>query len=827
MTTEEKSRHITIKIIAGYVSVICIAILSVICIYKLIEDISQDTDSGDKSRFKVYLVTNTLTYLYESEALGQLIEPDRNDFNRPLDKALQNMDTLRSLITDSGQLLKVDTINILIEQKRLNTRRLLQMLNEVNAEHLYAKNIKEVIDEQDSIPGRAEIETQTEIQQDTIKVPRKQRKFFRRLADVFAPEKQDSDIVIKSGRRIASDTIVSTIDPSDNIVNVLKDIQGNVANKRKESSGLLLARVRKLQYNNSVITNKINQLLRAIEEEEMNASIEHMDRNRELQKSTNKLLAFFAVLSVLITGLFIFLITKDISRSKYYRTQLEKSKQYAEDLLRAREKLMLMISHDIRAPLSSITGYIDLLSGLDPDERQQYYLDNMKGSSKHILALVNNLLDSHRLESGEMEINPVPFSPDVLMNEIYTGFQPLAEAKGLILSLDLKGKTDLLYDIDPILIRRITENLLSNAVKFTGEGSVSLLVSIRDKNISEHFLIIKVSDTGPGIAPEKQDEIFAEFTRLEQSRKTEGFGLGLSITCKLIHLLKGKISLKSVPGKGSEFTVMLPVKESKNSGTPDSTNTPVPDEANPVSNNRPKIHCLSVDDDPFQLSLTKEMLIRSGIDVISCMNSKNIIDILNDNTFDLVLTDIQMPETDGHQLLELIRTSKIPNAVDIPVIALSGRTDKPESDYIEAGFDGFLNKPFTSDQLINKINKTLSADIRKNEPFNFSSLTAFAEEDKESSASILRTFAEETDKNIGLLKASVPNKNKQQASEIAHKMRPVFTMIGAGELVSLLTTIDEKKDNLSDDEFESLMSKIVEQAEIVKNELNAVIHAKS
>ena len=164
--------------------------------------------------------------------------------------------------------------------------------------------------------------------------------------------------------------------------------------------------------------------------------------------------------------------------------QLEKAKQVAESLLRSREKLMLTISHDIRAPLSSIIGYIELLLRRHPDERQQYYLENMKGSSDHILSLVNDLLDFQRLESGEMEVHSVPFRVPVLFDEIYTSFQPIAEAKGLRFVLNLKPEeTGQVYMGDPIRIRQVVGNLLSNAIKFTEAGRVVLLVSLQKLSI--------------------------------------------------------------------------------------------------------------------------------------------------------------------------------------------------------------------------------------------------------------------------------------------------------------------------------------------------------
>ena len=559
----EQSGHITLKVIMGYLLLIVIAVCSVVYIYQIVEQIAGEEEPDTKARQKVYLVTNTLSLLYESEALGQLVGMPQNDvkhFNRTLNKAHRNMDSLRVLISDSVQLLKIDTIDMLLRQKRRNTSRLLETWKEVNTEHLYTLNIEKVIAQQDTFIQQLEIKEHVVVKQDTVLNPVKPRGFFRRLADAFSPGRPDTSIVVNTTRQIVTDTLVNAFNPSDTIVSVLKSIQDSVADQRKLLSEQLLDRAANLRYNNSIVTSKINQILRDIEEEEVNASLERMQGKQQLLRETSLLIAGIAIVSVVIVIIFIFMITRDISKSKYYRMQLEKAKQYAEDLLHSREKMMLTISHDIRAPLSSIIGYIDLLMRRHPDERQQYYLENMSGSASHILSLVNDLLDFHRLESGQMEIQRIPFSVSTLFNEIYTSFRPIAEAKSLEFVLNLKeAGSDKLYVSDPIRIRQVVGNLLSNAIKFTREGRVVMVVSVNALTGNSAQLNVIVSDSGPGIPEEEQERIFGEFTRLSVSEKAEGFGLGLSITRKMTVLMGGSLSLKSVVGKGCDFTIELPI----------------------------------------------------------------------------------------------------------------------------------------------------------------------------------------------------------------------------------------------------------------------------
>ncbi len=813
--------HITSKVILGYLLLILIAVYSVVYIYNIIKQFADEDDPNSKSREKVYLVTNTLSLLYESEALGQVIgrpQGEINHFNRTLNKALQNMDSLRTLVSNPVLYSKIDTVDMLIEQKRRNTRRLLETWRETNAENLYAQNIEKVIARQDTMVRQVEIQERVIVRQDSVKTPqpRRPRGFFRRLADVFSPPVADSAIVVNTTRQIVIDTLVNSFNPADTIVTVLKNLQDSVADQRKQLVGQLLERAANLRYNNSIITSRINQLLRDIEKEEVNASVERVMKKQEVLRETSYLIGGIAVLSLIIVVVFVILITRDISRSQYYRQQLEKAKQYAEDLLHSREKLMLTISHDIRAPLSSIIGYIELLLRRHPDERQRYYLENMTGSADHILSLVNGLLDFHRLESGQMEIQNVLFSVRTLFNEIYGSFRPIAEAKGLAFVLNMKEEgMDRIYSGDPIRLRQVVSNLLSNAIKFTHEGRVVLVVKL---GMDNGQLTIVVSDSGTGIPEEEQEKIFGEFARLSGAGKEEGFGLGLSITRKLTELMGGTLSLKSVPGKGSDFTIILPLRESEVQTLSSVPSVELAAEEE-VFEGR-EIYCLLVDDDPLQLALTEEFLKRNHVEVASCSNPFAVVDILRDSSFDAIITDIQMPGMDGYGLLDVIRSSGVPGTDTVPVIALSASVENEHTHYLESGFTGFLNKPFTAKQLIALLNNLLQADIpaEVSPEFNFDSLTAFAGEDKEASASIIRTFAEETNKSISLLQQALEKTGRAPAAKISHKLIPLFTMLGTSDLVAQLRILEKNDEALTNDGWKRLLSDVIRQATVVVNQ---------
>ena len=824
---KERNRFITGKVVVGYLLLIAIAVYAVSYIYNIVEQVAVEDFSDNQNRTKIYLVTNTLSLLYESEALGQLIVMQQGEithFNRTLNKARHNLDSLRTYITDSVQLHKIDTIELLLERKRWNARRLLDTWKEANTDSLYIVNFERIMAIPDTVINELQVQERIEVKQDTVVVPRRKRGFFRRLAEAFAPAKEDTSIVVNSTFQVIKDTLVNAYNPTDTIVSVLRSIQDSVTWQRKRLMELLIERAANLRYSNSIITQEINQMLRDIEEEEVNASLARLYKKQTLVHAASRKIGLIAVSSILVALLFLALISHDISRSMFYRKQLEKAKLVAENLLRSREKLILTISHDIRAPLSSIMGYIELLQRRHPDARQQYYLENMRSSSDHVLSLVNDLLDYQRLESGQIELHRLPFRVPALFQEIGMSFRPLAEAKNLQLEWVLQPEEmEQVYLGDTIRLRQVVSNLLSNAIKFTDEGKVSLIVSIEQVESYQYALVILVRDTGPGIPYEERERIFGEFARLYGTEQVEGFGLGLSITRKLVQLMHGTLTLESEEGEGSRFKVCVPLPLAGNQfmAVDMPTKEADPEEALPTldpSLAGQQVTCLLVDDDPLQLALTEELLKQSQVEVVCCTNPRKVCEWLRSRSFAVVITDIQMPQMDGYQLLRMIRESDMEGADRLPVVALSANVGKEQEHYREAGFTAFLNKPFTAAQLISLLNELLKVRLEPCVGFDFSSLTAFAGEDSEASMGILRTFIEETQKSIEGLMAARAATDRVEAGRIAHKLIPLFAMLGANSLVQHLRLLEKQDPELPSNTWSQLLDEVVAQAQSLVEE---------
>ena len=499
-------------------------------------------------------------------------------------------------------------------------------------------------------------------------------------------------------------------------------------------------------------------------------------------------------------------------------------------MLIAREKLMLAITHDFKAPLGSIMGYTELLSRLTEDERQRFYLDNMKSSSEHLLKLVSDLLDFHRLDLNKAEVNRVTFNPSQLFDEIYVSFEPLTAAKGLALRCHVVPELNGRYISDPLRLRQIVNNLLSNAVKFTQKGEISLTASYDSSKLT-----IAIADTGKGMASEDRERIFQEFTRLSGAQGEEGFGLGLSIVKKLVTLLEGTIDVQSTLGKGSCFTVTLPLypvgKSLAESESPESESSenesPYAPKQSAAIPPMKVIRVLLIDDDKIQLNLTAAMLKQHGIDAVCCEQLEQLIEQLRSSVFDVLLTDIQMPAINGFDLVKLLRASNIPQAKTIPVIAVTARSEMDKAALHEHGFAGCLHKPFTVKELLLTVNEgQLSADEAHitedmgTVGINFSALTAYSEDDPEAAYSIIHTFIEETGKNVERMQQALNEKEVDGIAAMAHKLLPLFTMIGAEETIAPLKWLEacrgeEFSEKIEETTFYTLeaVRKIISEAE--------------
>ena len=703
----------------------------------------------------------------------------------------REMETLSA--ADDQQNLRTDSLLALLHEKDQNTIQMLRVLSEANDSLLSASEIEEIISEQDSIIVQQRVQHRVITKRDSLITTPKKKGFFKRLSEVFVPSKQDSAVLVNTSLEIATDTI---LEPTSSKDSLQQKIRMATEEKRLQRRKTIRRTSTKYQRMNTQLTARMDTLIKQYEEEMTLRARQDAELQQEVRMRSVRIIAGIAIGAVLLSAFFLILIMRDISRSNRYRRELEIANRRAEDLLVAREKLMLAITHDFKAPLGSIMGYTELLSRLTEDERQRFYLDNMKSSSEHLLKLVSDLLDFHRLDLNKAEVNRVTFNPSQLFDEIYVSFEPLTAAKGLTLQCHVASELNGKYISDPLRLRQIVNNLVSNAVKFTQKGEITLTATYDSSKLT-----IAIADTGKGMATEDRERIFQEFTRLSGAQGEEGFGLGLSIVKKLVTLLEGKISVESTLGEGSCFTVVLPlypigesIMESKPSSESETMDM---DEGTIVVPSMKVIRVLLIDDDKIQLSLTAAMLKQHGIDAVCCEQLEELIEQLRTSVFDVLLTDIQMPAINGFDLVKLLRASNIPQAKTIPVIAVTARSEMDKAVLHEHGFAGCLHKPFTVKELLLTVNEgQLSADEAHitedmgNTGINFSALTAYSEDDSEAAYSIIQTFIEETKKNIERMQQALADKETDGIAAMAHKLLPLLTLIGASEAIAPLKYLE-------------------------------------
>ena len=711
---------------------------------------------------------------------------------------------------DNQQNLRTDSLMSLLHEKDQNTLQMLRVLSEANDNLLSTSEIEEIISEQqDSLITVQRVQHRVITKRDSLLTTPKKKGFFKRLAEAFVPSKQDSAVLVNTSLEVATDTI---LEPAASTTDSLQQkIRMANEEKRLQQKKSIRRTSTKYQRMNNQLTARMDSLIKDYEEE-MSIRAQH---DAELQQAVRmrsaRIIAGIAIGAVLLSGFFLVLIGRDITRSNRYRQQLEEANRRAEDLLVAREKLMLAITHDFKAPLGSIMGYTELLSHLTEDERQRFYLENMKSSSEHLLKLVSDLLDFHRLDLNKAEVNRIVFNPAQMFEEIRVSFEPLIAAKGLALKCNIAPELSDKYISDPLRMRQIVNNLLSNAVKFTQKGVITLDASYRSSRLT-----IAITDTGKGMAPGDRERIFQEFTRLPGAQGEEGFGLGLSIVKKLVTLLEGEIDVKSTLGEGSCFTVILPlfpvgrsVMENKSSEAVEEKSVNLE-----TANSEKALRILLIDDDKIQLSLTAAMLAQSQIETVCCEQLEELIEQLRSSEFDVLLTDIQMPAINGFDLVKLLRASNIPQARTIPIIAVTARSEMDEEALHEHGFAGCLHKPFTIKELLSVVYggqvaldkeklltdeiktqslQTTSCNSSETSSLNFSALTTFSEDDPEAAQNIIKSFIEETIKNAARMQHALDNKQVDGIAAMAHKLLPLFTLIGAVEIVPKLSWLEGRR----------------------------------
>jgi two-component system, NarL family, sensor histidine kinase BarA len=357
--------------------------------------------------------------------------------------------------------------------------------------------------------------------------------------------------------------------------------------------------------------------------------------------------------------------------------------------------LLLHMSHEIRNPLTAIQGFLYIFSKSELNQRQADMLGSIRLSSEMLLQTLNDTLDAAKMESAELRINEEPFNPDFILRETIESMTFSATKKALNLHYEFEGNRDLNLLGDSFRLRQIMNNLLSNAIKYTKTGSITVKAGVMLFD-GVYRLKVDVIDTGEGISQEQQNNLFSKYYQTNSSKGKLGTGLGLYICRELILRQKGDIKVKSEAGKGSTFSFFIPYTESaaRREKTSQSTSTPVA-----LLNG---ISILAVDDNDLNLLFLKAMTGKWNVKFHQAGNGKEALDILNHEKIDVVVTDLEMPEMDGHELIDAIRKLKKP-LNKLPVIIMTGSGVPAVTAKGKKEQAGIIGKPFTEAELVKQV----------------------------------------------------------------------------------------------------------------------------
>lgn len=500
----------------------------------------------------------------------------------------------------------------------------------------------------------------------------------------------------------------------------------------------------------------------------------------------------FILLLLIISYVIIHLNAKRINRYKKETSeligQLEESDRRNGKLISDRQKIMHTITHELRTPLTAIHGYAELIQGSGTVETQ-HHTESILQASKRMIAMLNSLLSFFRLESGKERMNIAPFRLQSVADTLEAEFRPMAEKKDLKLTVENGADVILMGDRERIM--QVGDNLLSNAIKYTQAGSVSFR-----SNYDGETLSVIVEDTGSGMSDEERQRMFGEFERLSNAATQDGFGLGLSIVKRIVDMMHGTIRLESEKGRGSRFMVEIPMN------TVDS----VSDE----EKNKPESHfvrsfsVMVLDDNDILLSMVRDMYAHCGIRCDACDNTGDLMEAIRTRNYDLLITDLKMPETNGYEVLELLRSSDIGNSKTIPVIVATASGSCTEDELLAHGFTACLFKPFDMAELLAVSEKCLSQKTDKEEQPDLSSLLAYGDK-----MAMLDRLITETEKDMQVMRKAVERLDRNALDRQVHRLRSSWAVIRADRPLWKLHELLHRDEECSDDELRHSVSVVL------------------
>ena len=740
-----------IKILVGYALLAVVLVSATWMVYDNTRSLSAVNEASERLMARRDIVDSLVfTMLETANAERSVLLGDAGKwqrFDEALSSSAANAMRLRPLLMDTLKQQRLDSLITLLKAKRENTLLVMKELNNDCRDIYYNNKLEALHSGRDSIVISPQTKERHEQHETVYEVVKTKRGFFRRLGDAFRKQHTDTVSTTRLTHQPSTATINHRLNIADSVANVLAEIHSEQQRASDRKQNAISSRNRQLQRVSIQLTKRTWLLIEDIQSDEHNALQRVVGKAMSSRRAMIVRIAVLGLLAILSAAILVVYILRDIKRERRDRQRIIEAKAETERIMQQRERLLLTITHDIKAPAASIAGFIDLLSEYVDQPKAVGYLQNISGSAKHLLQLVSALLDYHKLESGKAERHEVSFAPAVLISECVAQMQPLAMEKKLKLATDVQVTESMLCRSDAFRIKQIVNNLVGNAIKYTDKGEVRVGVNIANRQLS-----ISVKDTGCGMTPDELQTVFNAFTRLPGAQGKEGVGLGLTITREIVTLLGGEINVQSAKGKGSTFTVSLPVKIVTNQGVHqqnkqtqgvqlsqlhqqsqqskqqlhqqsqrDSLVGALETSAPPKDKSQhPTLSVVIVDDDRLQGQLLTEMLQRiEGIsfNTTTTIHASEAIAIATESAPNIVFTDIEMPEMNGSEIMRRIRnnaeTQQRPCTTKFVAMTAHEQSIMPQlrSD----GFDACLFKPFSVQTLAATICQLTGVAVRVSE----------------------------------------------------------------------------------------------------------------
>lgn len=717
-------------------------------------------------------------------------DDDLREYSRKCHRVCDNLQFLKEYVHTPLQKKHIDSLCLFLWNKELLLSKAMHTFKEL-------QGIGDIV--QESIPSIVSTARKQTVQQkENVMIPstgaEDSPKKKGNIWNIFRRKKNKSAYLQQREEAERKRQSLSATSPTGITTRMLHSLNERIILEQTERQERLLVQMDSLYIGSVELNERMNSMVSEFEREN-NERFTERYRAFILERDNSYYMVAGLALSVSLLAIMLYTVVhRDLNHRIRYERKLEQSDKRNRELLRSRKELMASVAHDLRTPLAAIRGCAELMPSENDVSRRTDYLDNILHSSDYMLGLVNTLMEYHQLDESGVRSNNTVFNLEALFEEIADSHRLAALQKDLAFTASFSG-LDAIVCCDSSHIRQIAGNLLSNALKFTFHGEVRLEAEYRPGNLR-----IVVRDTGVGINAKERERIFGAFERLDSARNIPGFGLGLAITVRLVSEMQGRVEVESVPSEGSRFSVFLPVPPAEQCAHPEEKML-TPREL-PVG-----IHVLVIDDNRIQLEITREMLSRNRIHCDCCTDVRNLADCLKRQEYDFLLTDIQMPGADGFSVLELLRGSDIPQAKEIPIIAVTAHSGNKEK-YLSEGFAGCLYKPFSEEDLLAAVSQMDRLDI-----------TAIME-GEEYVEEMLDIFIEDTTEELSGMRDAFFMRNYVKLGSIIHKAAPLWEMIRINiprsELKGMASMPPEKWGGISDERIEKLIEAVEQAVEKAK-----------